>query len=258
MLVNEKLIYEKIKGNELLTYIFELLENDEEVQALLKMANINAVERLFYNDHGLVHSRIVSGAALEILDRLVKSNVLPSVVTNNIGTIDDAKIIVLISAYLHDIGNSIHRTNHHLFGAIISSRIVERILSEIYPESKKRFYIKSEILNSIFSHDESVNSITIESGIVKVADGLDMAEGRARIPYRLGKADIHAFSALSIKSVEIESSDYPITIKVNMENESGIFQIEKVLGEKIRTSSIRQYIKVIAIKNGKELRTYVF
>jgi metal-dependent HD superfamily phosphatase/phosphodiesterase len=259
MLVSEKLVLEKIKDNETLSYIFYILENDEEIKTLLNHANINSIERLSYNDHGITHSRIVSGAALEILERLIKANILPSIVTNKIGSIEDSKVVVLISSYLHDIGMCIHRNLHHLFSTIISSRIVDRIISEIYSDVKKKTLIKNEILNAIFSHDESVNAITIEAGIVKVADGLDMAEGRARIPYKLGKSDIHAFSALSIKSVEIESdSNYPILVKVNMKNESGIFQIEKVLGEKIKTSTIKKYIKVLAIKDGIELKSYTF
>ena len=259
MLVNEKLILEKIKDNETLSYIFYVLENDEEIKNLLNHANINSIERLNYNDHGIIHSRIVSGAALEILERLIKANILPSIVTNKIGNIEDSKVVVLISSYLHDIGMCIHRNFHHLFSTIISSRIVDRIISEIYLDLKKKILIKNEILNAIFSHDESVNAITIEAGTVKVADGLDMAEGRARMPYKLGKSDIHAFSALSIKSVEIESdNNYPVLVKVNMKNESGIFQIEKVLGEKIKTSTIKKYIKVLAIKDGIELKSYTF
>jgi len=259
MLVSEKLVLEKIKDNETLSYIFYILENDEEIKSLLNHANINSIERLSYNDHGITHSRIVSGAALEILERLIKANILPSIVTNKIGSIEDSKVVVLISSYLHDIGMCIHRNLHHLFSTIISSRIVDRIISEIYSDVKKKILIKNEILNAIFSHDESVNAITIEAGIVKVADGLDMAEGRARIPYKLGKSDIHAFSALSIKSVEIESdNNYPVLVKVNMKNESGIFQIEKVLGEKIKTSTIKKYIKVLAIKDGVELKNYTF
>jgi metal-dependent HD superfamily phosphatase/phosphodiesterase len=259
MLVSEKLVLEKIKDNETLSYIFYILENDEEIKSLLNHANINSIERLSYNDHGITHSRIVSGAALEILERLIKANILPSIVTNKIGSIEDSKVVVLISSYLHDVGMCIHRNLHHLFSTIISSRIVDRIISEIYSDVKKKILIKNEILNAIFSHDESVNAITIEAGIVKVADGLDMAEGRARIPYKLGKSDIHAFSALSIKSVEIESdSNYPVLVKVNMKNESGIFQIEKVLGEKIKTSTIKKYIKVLAIKDGIELKSYTF
>jgi metal-dependent HD superfamily phosphatase/phosphodiesterase len=259
MIVDEKLILEKIKNNENLSYVFYLLESDEEIKTLLNSANINSIERLSYNDHGIVHSRIVCGAALEILERLIKANVLPNIVTNRIGTIEDSKIAVLIASYLHDIGMCIHRKFHHLFSTIISSKIVERILSQLYLDIRKRIMIKNEILNAIFSHDESVKAITIEAGIVKVADGLDMSEGRARLPYKLGKCDIHAFSALSIKSVEIESdSNYPILIKVNMKNESGIFQIEKVLGEKIKTSSIKKYVKVLAIKDGSELKSYTF
>jgi metal-dependent HD superfamily phosphatase/phosphodiesterase len=259
MLINEKLILEKIKDNDTLSYIFHFLEEDEEVRNLLITANINSTERLHYNDHGIKHSRIVSGASLEILERLVKANILPSVVINRIGTIEDSKIVVLIASYLHDVGMCIHRNFHHFFSTIISSKIVEKILSDIYSDTRKRILIRNEILNAIFSHDESINAITIEAGIVKIADGLDMAEGRARIPHKLGKSDIHAFSALAIKSVEVESvENYPILIRVNMENESGIFQIEKVLAEKIKTSPIKNYVKVIAIKNGIELKSYTF
>lgn len=259
VLVNEKLIYEKIKENNLLKRAFNYLEQNLEIKTLLKQSNINTVERMFYNDHGIVHSRIVSGASLEILDILLNNNINPSVVLNKIGDENDAKIIVLVSAYLHDIGNSIHRKYHHIFGAFISFNLIDKLLSEIYENEEKRIFIRQEILNSIYSHDETINSITIESGIIKVADGLDMAEGRARIPYKLGKADIHSFSALAIRSVEIESSkDIPIIIKVNMENESGIFQIEEVLNRKINSSSIKKYIKIVALKNNELLKYYTF
>jgi len=53
-----------------LQMVFNLLENDTETQIFLQMANVMAVNRLKYNDHGPVHSRITSGSALEIFDIL--------------------------------------------------------------------------------------------------------------------------------------------------------------------------------------------
>ncbi len=46
---------------------FRLLENDGEAQSHLRMANVMAVKRLTYNDHGPVHARIVADSALEDL-----------------------------------------------------------------------------------------------------------------------------------------------------------------------------------------------
>ena len=68
-----------------------------------------AVNRLMYNDHGPVHSKIVSGVALEIL----KDYVTPSIVKDKIGELIDSKIVVLCGSYLHDIGNAVHRELHH-------------------------------------------------------------------------------------------------------------------------------------------------
>jgi len=93
--------------------MFRLLENDVEVQNCLRMANVMAVERLLYNDHGPVHSRIASGSALEIFN-LLTMKVKPTTVENNVCSLEEAKVIVLCGAYLHDVGNIIHRVNHHI------------------------------------------------------------------------------------------------------------------------------------------------
>ncbi|RLE75697.1 MAG: hypothetical protein DRJ56_05330 [Thermoprotei archaeon] len=100
-------------------------------------------------------------------------------------------------------------------------------------------------------------ALSTEASIVKVADGVDMAEGRARIPYRTGKVDIHSLSALAIKRVHIVkdlSSPRPIRILVEMENEAGMFQVEEVLGRKMMTSGIAKYVQVVALKKGVEIK----
>jgi len=255
VLISPKLIYAKVDKNNLLRKIFEILENDHFVQEGLKMANINAVTRLNYNDHGVMHSRIVAGSALEMLDILLSRGFTPSSVKAGIGNIDDAKLIVLAGAYLHDIGNAIHRKYHNLHGYILADKVLDKVLPLIYNDRRKVEDIKFEILHAIFSHDEEVNALSLEAGIVKIADGTDMAEGRARIPYKRGKLDIHAFSALAIKTVEvIEGAKRPIEIVVDMENEAGVFQIEEVLGKKIKTSGISKLVKVTALKKGVKLK----
>jgi len=235
--------------------MFRLLEKDVEIQSCLRMANVMAVERMMYNDHGPVHSRIASGSALEIFDLLTKK-VTPTTVEKDVCSLEDAKVIVLCGAYLHDLGNSIHRIDHHIHGCVIANLILNRLLKKVYPENPAlSVRLKSEILHSIFSHDEEVECLSVEAGVAKVADGTDMAEGRARIPYRTGKVDIHSLSALSITKVEIESGDRkPVQILVNMNNPAGVFQIEEVLDKKIRTSGIKELVEVIALEKGIQIR----
>ncbi|MEM0320156.1 MAG: HD domain-containing protein, partial [Candidatus Nezhaarchaeales archaeon] len=248
----------KVRESPKIAKFFGMLEDDYEVQSLLRVANTMAVTRLFYNDHGVIHSRIVSGSALEILDILIERGIVPTIVRDGEGDVEDSKIVIIGGAYLHDIGNAIHREGHHLHGVYLADRILRRLLLKFYADDKhKAIVMKQEILHVIFSHDENTAPLTIEAGVVKVADGTDMAEGRARVPYKLGKSDIHAFSALAIKRVEIDKGeDKPVKIVVDMDNEAGIFQVEQVLGAKIRSSGIAHLIEVQALKRGEQLKTW--
>jgi len=258
VLVSPDLVYYHLRSRKL-REVFELLEADAEVQSFLKMANTMAVVRLHYNDHGPVHSRIVSGAALEIFKN-IEETVTPSIVRDGVGELNDAKIVSMCGAYLHDIGNAVHRKDHHIHGVVIANTILARLLPEVYPDDPERcMRIRSEILHCIYAHQEGVRCLSVEAGIAKVADGTDMAHGRARIPYQIGKVDIHSLSALAIRSVKIERGEsIPVRILVDMENPAGVFQIEEVLQKKIVTSGIEDKVEVVAIVDGEELKTLRF
>ena len=91
--------------------------------------------------------------------------------------------------------------------------------------------------------------------MVKVADGCDMAAGRSRMPYSIGKVDIHSVSALSIIEVDIKRGERkPVRIEVNMMDAAGIFQVEEVLMKKIKTGIIADYIEVETFVNGKRVK----
>ncbi len=235
--------------------IFQLMENDLEIQTTLRMSNVMAVERLRYNDHGVVHAKITAGSALEIFN-LLTQEVTPTTVQNKICSIEDAKIVVLCGSYLHDLGNSVHRVNHQSHSCILANPILDRLLKKVYPNNADLVVrLKSEILHTIFSHEEEVECLSIEAGAAKIADGTDMAQGRTRIPYRTGKVDIHSLSALSITRVEIEKGKQkPVQIMVSMNNPAGLYQIEEVLEKKIQTSGIQHLVDVIALDKGVQIR----
>lgn len=259
--VSPTLIRQKIRRHPLLEKAFTLLEESVEVQSYLAMANVTAVQRLMYNDHGPVHSRIVAGSALEIMDILLERGHVPSIVRDGVGDEIDSRLVTMMGAYLHDIGNAVHRRLHHVTGVALASRFLPRILRKVYEDRWKPYRLTPEILHCIVAHDENEKALSLEAGVSKVADGTDMAEGRARIPYRHGKSDIHALSALAIKRVEIldgGSGERPVKIVVDMSNEAGIFQIEQVLGSKIQTSGIAHMVEVEALKNGAHFKTLRF
>jgi len=259
VLVSPTLVQKHVESSELLRKAYEILEHDEEVQELIKMANIMAVGRLKYNDHGIIHSRIVSGAALEIFDRLVRSGVKPTTVEfGTARSIDEAKLVVLLASYLHDIGNAVHRVNHEMIGAILAKDLIDRILTTVIPDiGRRKYMLRQEVMHAIYATEMNTSALTVEAGVVKIADGTDMAEGRARIPYKLGKLDMHAVSALSIKKVAIDSNNStPIRIEIFMEDFAGLFQVEAVLRPKILSSGLQKYVEVYANVNGKIHRVF--
>jgi len=255
--VSPRLVRKHVSSSPLLEKAWSLITRDVEVQELLRMANVNAVERLLYNDHGPLHAAIVAGSALEIYQILRDYGLRPSsLIHKTVQNEDQVRLIILLAAYLHDIGNSVHRENHELIGALQASSILSRILPLIVGPEKERVShrIRSEVMHAIYATNMHVQALTYEASIVKVADATDMAEGRARLPYNRGKEDIHALSALSIKKVEIRrGEERPLQIIVYMTDLAGMFQIEKVLLPKIRTSLIKDYIEIVPhlIRNGR-------
>lgn len=238
--------------------ISRLLESDDEVDELLKMSNVMAVTRLKYNDHGVVHAKIVAGTSLELLELLLKRNVELTTLRDGITkNLDEVRVIIFLSAYLHDIGNAVHRNNHEYIGALIAKDIVDRVLKKALDIYDKRLIsIRQEVLHSIYASGYEAECLTVECSITKLADGLDMSEGRARIPYKLGKVDMHAVSALSIKKVDIDSGERPIKVSVYMDDSAGLFQLERVLIPKIMGSLIKDLVEIYILTQGKVFKYY--
>ncbi len=256
--IRPELLDEMIDKHDLLRRAYEVLAEDPEVQELWEMANTMAVKRLKYNDHGPVHARIAAGAALYLYDLLLSSGVEPTLIRDNV--VDDVEytwLIPLYGALLHDIGNSIHRDLHEKLGSILAKPILDRTLEKIINDYRLRIRLRQEIMHSIHCTAYDVNCLTYEAGTVKVGDGLDMAEGRARVPYRLGGITIHSVSALSIKKVEVIKGDKtPIKILVHMTERAGIFQVDEVLMPKLKSTPLRDLVEIYAIVNGEPLKTY--
>ncbi len=234
------------ENNTVLCEVVKRINNDVELKTLWKASNIIAIDRLGYNDHGPVHVKIVANLALRMLRILVSKGIVPSVVKNYDMRNEDAEVIVVLAAAMHDIGHAIHRIEHENNSIPLAIPIIDRILNGLYDEEHCTV-MKAEILHAIFSHRAPIMPLTIEAGVCKIADALDMEEGRARIPFEAGKVNIHSVSALAIKRVSVmEGEKTPLKIKIEMKNSAGIFQVDELLKNKIEMSGIKEYIEVEA------------
>src|SRR5438132_9976812 len=235
-----------VRGNRKLRRILERVNADDQLKGWWHVANVNAVARLRINDHSWVHIQIVANIALKLLRQLTKHGVEPSVVTDYGFERDDAEIVVTLGALLHCIGMAVHRDGHEDFSLFLAEPKQRELLKGLYEEPELTV-IASEVLHAITSHREYGKPLTLEAGIVRVADALDMAQGRSRIPFERGRVSIHSLSAAAIDSVEIrDGDDRPIKIEILMNNSSGIYQVDGLLKAKLRGSGLEPYVEVIA------------
>ncbi|MBK5133170.1 HD domain-containing protein [Candidatus Bathyarchaeota archaeon] len=224
----------------------ERIREDKKLQTLWKCSNVMAIDRMGYTDHGPTHVKIVANLALKLLRILINIKVEPSIVTNYGMKNEDAEVVVVLGSVFHDLGMIVIRNDHEKYSALLASEFIEKFLDSIYSEEEKAI-ITSEVLHAIVAHEHPNKPLTLEAGIVGIADALDMDSGRARIPFEAGKVDIHSVSALSIEKVEIiEGEKKPITIKISMSDSAGVFQIDELLKPRIIKSGLQEYFHVIA------------
>ena len=234
------------RGNRTLRRLLERVNGDRQLKGWWHVANVNAVVRLGINDHSWVHVQIVTNIALKLLRQLAKHGVEPAAVRDYGMTQDDAEVIVALGGLLHCIGMAVHRDGHEDFSLFLAEPKIRELLEGIYEEPLVTV-IAAEVLQTITSHREYGKPMTLEAGIVRVADALDMAQGRSRIPFERGRVSIHSLSAAAIDEVSIEDGEErPIRIEIVMNNSSGIYQVDGLLKAKLRGSGLEPYVEVVA------------
>ena len=240
------------RDNTKLKQIMDGVKKDARLWTFWKCANVMAIDRMGYTDHGPTHVKIVANSALKILRILIARKVVPSIVKHYGMKNEDAEVVLVLGSIFHDLGMIGSRDGHEQISASLSLEFLNKHLSNVYNEEEKAI-ITSEVLHAVVSHERQRKPLTVEAGIVSVADALDMEEGRARIPFEAGKVDIHSVSALSIQHVEIqEGKEKPITIKITMSNPAGVFQIDQLLKPRIENSGLKNYIHVVAEVTGEK------
>jgi metal-dependent HD superfamily phosphatase/phosphodiesterase len=238
------------RGNRRLESFIDAVNGDDQVRGWWYMAQVNA-ERLGMSDHSWVHMQIVLNISLRLLRLLVKAGVEPAMVADHGMRDRDAEVVVAGGALLHDVGMSIHRADHEEYSLFLAQSALDRLLSGAYKEPE-RTVVATEILHSIIGHRRRGEPYTVEAGVVRVADALDMAQGRTRTPIETGHEGIHSISAAAIDEVRISAGeDHLVRIEIQLNNSAGIFQVDDLLATKIRGTPLEGKVEVIAEIEGE-------
>ena len=239
------------RGNRRLEALLDGVNADPQVRAWWHMAQVQS-ERLGMSDHSWVHVQIVLNIALRLLRLLVRGGITPTMVSDHALRDRDAEVVVAAGALLHDVGMAIHRADHEAYSLFLAERKLRELLSPVYKDPAERTVVISEILHAIIGHRRKGEPYTVEAGVVRVADALDMAEGRSRIPVEGGRYGIHALSAAAIDEVRIEQGDErPVKVEIEMNNSAGIFQVDDLLATKLRGTPLEGHVEVIAQVKGE-------
>jgi metal-dependent HD superfamily phosphatase/phosphodiesterase len=238
-------VHAPARGNRRLQKLLDAVDADLQVKAWWHAAGVNA-ERLHMSDHSWVHIQIVLNMALRLSRLLFARDVTPSIVADHGLEVRDAEVVIAGAALLHCVGMSIHRTDHEAYSLFLAASKLPELLRVAY-EDPERSVVVAEALHAIIGHRRRGDPITIEAGVVRVADALDMEHGRSRVPFEEGRPNIHSLSAAAIDDVKIEpGKDRAVSIAIDMNNSSGIFQVDELLATKLRGSGLEEHIEVVA------------
>ncbi len=239
------------RHNEKLQRVMELVNADDDLYGLWLASNVTAIERLGMTDHGPVHVKIVTNIALRLLRLLMDRDVRPAVVENYALEPEDAEVVVVLAALLHDLGMAIQREEHESYSLFLAQDKLKEILPHVY-DARTATILRSDILHAIIAHRSGGEPLTVEAGVVRIADSLDMAKGRSRIPFEAGSTSIHSVSAAAIEAVHIQEGDSrPVRLVIEMTNSAGVFQLDKLFRDKLSGSGLEPYIELEAELEGE-------
>jgi metal-dependent HD superfamily phosphatase/phosphodiesterase len=234
------------RGNRRLEQVLDAVNASDHVKALWHVSAINASRRLGMTDHSWVHVQIVLNIGLRLARILFRRGVVPSVKADYGMSDHDAEVVVAAGCLLHCVGMSIHREDHERYSLFLTADTIGGLLAAAY-EEPERTIIASEALHAIIGHRRDGRPLTVEAGIVRVADALDMARGRSRIEFEAGRLDIHSLSAYAIDEVKISpGEDRAVRVEIAMSNSAGIYQVDELLAEKLRGSGLEEHFEVVA------------
>jgi len=174
---------------------------NEEIRALITKGN-EKLGMLGYTDHSEVHGAIVAKNAAMILKRF--------------GYPEHEIELVKIAGFMHDIGNSINRSHHAEYGAILAGQILEKLGMPLND--------RVSVMSAIGNHDESTGGAYDPlSAALIIADKTDVRRDRVRSKSK-ASFDIH------------DRVNYAVTeAKLKLNTEKAVITLDLAIDESMCT-----------------------
>jgi metal-dependent HD superfamily phosphatase/phosphodiesterase len=235
------------RHNPRLSALAERINADEELRYLWRCANVNAVDRLGLGDCGEVHVRIVANAGLKLLRLLRDGGVLPSVVEHHRLTTDDAEAVVVLAAALHDLGLVVEAGDAYSAGLALATVKGRELLAGLYG-LRERTIILAEALHAIGAQPAGAQCLTLEAGVLRLADVLDMTKGRVRMTTDPQRGLI---GTVPVEEVTIQKSKHPpVRVTVRLSQPDSLAAIEILLTHRLRGSGLENLVELMARLDG--------
>ena len=234
------------RGNRRLERLLDAVNASDHVKALWHVSAVNASRRLGMSDHSWVHVQIVLNIGLRLARILFRRGVVPSVKVDYAMSDHDAEVVVARGCL--STASACRSTATTTSATACSSPPTsDRRPARDRVRGAGADVIASEVLHAIIGHRRDGHPFTVEAGIVRVADALDMARGRSRVPFEAGRHNIHSLSAYAIDEVEISpGEERAVRVEIAMSNSAGIYQVDELLAKKLRGSGLEQHFEVVA------------
>jgi hypothetical protein len=238
------------RHNPRLQALVDRINADEELRQLWRCANVNAVDRLGLSDHGEVHIRIVANAALRLLRLLHDAGCAPGIVAQHHLASEDAEVVVVVAAALHDLSLAIPGGDSDATGLGFAYLKARELLTGLY-SVRERTIVIAEALHAIRAQDGVARCLTLEAGVLEIAEALDMAEGRSRLPTDHSGAQTPPAAVEEVKIMK--GAQRPVRIELRMNSSAGLAQVDSLLKRALLHSTLAAWVEVVArIENNSD------
>lgn len=240
------------RHNPRLQALSDRINADEELRQLWRCANVNAVDRLGLGDYGEVHVRIVANGALKLLRLLRDAGHLSGIVEEHRLTADDAEVVVVLAAALHNLGVAIHPNSAAPSGLALATVKGRELLAGLYPV-RERTIVLAEMLHAVAAQPDAQTCLTLEAGVLKLADALDITKGRVRVSAQPGRGP---GGVAAVDEVTIQrAKNPPVRVIIRLSHAAGLAGLETTLQSRLRFSGLHDSVELLArVVGGGEAR----
>ena len=173
---------------------YKQIKENEEIRSLIAKGDENLAV-LGYTDHSVAHATLVAERAGEILEAF--------------GYKKKQVELARIAGYIHDIGNSVNRSRHAEYGAILANEVLKSMDFDLND--------RLTIASAIGHHDESTGGATdIVSAAVIIADKTDVRRNRVRQKPK-ASFDVHDRVNYAVTKTELLIDQQQKRITLNLE-----------------------------------------